>query len=111
MGKMVQRPLIKEIAMRVKEERYRRGWSASELSAKVEAVGATFPRAVLANLENERRDSFDVTELVAIAEVFAWTLDWLIYGVGMACVFCHDEPPAGYTCQTCGKDSEDDVLE
>lgn len=111
MGKVVQGSLVKEIAMRVKEERCRRGWSASTLSEKVEAAGAHFPRSILANLENERRDTFDITEIVAIAEVFRWTLDYLIYGVGVACVFCKDEPPAGYICQTCGKASEDDFLE
>lgn len=106
-----QSPLIKEIVGRVREERYRRGWSSTEFSAKVEATGMRFPRSVVINLENNRRYGFDITELVAIAGLFSWTLDYLVLGVGVACAFCLDKPPAGYTCQTCGKASEDDVLE
>jgi len=102
--------LVDQIIVRVREERFRRGWSARTLSEMVEKQGVVFPRAVITNLENGRRELLTIDEVVAVSDVYGWSLDWLVLGIGIQCQHCQDAPPAGYRCIYCGKESEDDVI-
>ncbi|HZM83806.1 MAG TPA: helix-turn-helix transcriptional regulator [Candidatus Limnocylindrales bacterium] len=79
------------------------GWSAQELANTVlEKTGCTsLSRATIANLENGRRAEIYLTELLALAEVFGVSVDWLATGAGTRCGHCNDAPPTGFRCQRC----------
>ena len=55
---------------RVKQLRRARGWTGAELGKRMEDVGIPWDRAIVANVENGRRRSFTVAELLALAVVF-----------------------------------------
>jgi transcriptional regulator with XRE-family HTH domain len=60
---------VQTVAERVKEVRTRRGLSAARLAERLRSVGLEWDRSVVANLENGRRASIDVAELLALAAV------------------------------------------
>jgi transcriptional regulator with XRE-family HTH domain len=91
------------IVGRVRSERRRRGWSAEQLEQHMLQAGTRFPRSVIANLENNRRNNFPIEEIVTLAKVFGTTVNWLVWGTGVACVACSDRPPDGFTCNDCGR--------
>jgi transcriptional regulator with XRE-family HTH domain len=55
------------IAREVRRYREERGMSAQQLADKTAALGAHIPRSVLANLENGRRPTVSVAEVVVLA--------------------------------------------
>jgi len=60
---------VEVVAHRVREVRGRRSLSGAQLAAKLREVGVEWDRNVVANLENGRRASVDVAELLALAYV------------------------------------------
>ena len=109
---MSQDATTRALVQRMRDERYRRGWSAQELSEKVTRDGGVpFPRSIIANLENGRRDDFPIGEIVGVAKVFNTSVTWLLYGTGIACTQCNDAPPAGFTCNDCGKSTSTRVAD
>ena len=58
------------LAMRVRELRQQREWSAAQLAAKMQAVGLPWQRLTVTQLEIGQRKSVTVDELVALARVF-----------------------------------------
>lgn len=60
---------VEVVARRVREVRERRGLSGAKLAERLRAVGLGWDRNVVANLENGRRASVDVAELLALAYV------------------------------------------
>ncbi|TGB09775.1 helix-turn-helix transcriptional regulator [Streptomyces sp. MZ04] len=58
------------IRARVKELRTRKGWTATELGAQMTAHGIRWDRSIVANLENGRRATVSVNELLALSRVF-----------------------------------------
>ena len=95
--------LMRGIVNRMRDERIRRGWTAADLSVKLARLGYDLPRLVIVNLENRRRGHIAIGEVIGLARVFTTTMEWLVYGVGRACLTCDDKPPAGFTCNDCGK--------
>lgn len=60
----------KVIAQRVRELRQKRGkWSAERLAEEMTKVGIPWDRSIVANLENGRRQTVAVEELLALAYV------------------------------------------
>lgn len=57
------------IAERMRELRTRRRWSAQRLAEEMTKVGVEWNRGVVTKLENNRRESVSVTELMALALV------------------------------------------
>jgi transcriptional regulator with XRE-family HTH domain len=57
------------IAKRVRELRARRGWSAQRLADELNAVGVSWDRSIVANLENGRRQTVSVEEWLALSYV------------------------------------------
>ncbi len=53
----------------MREVRKRKGWSAQQLAAQLAGVGLAWDRSIVANLENGRRSSVSVEELLALAYV------------------------------------------
>src|SRR5512132_1898192 len=60
---------VEHLAQRVRELRRRRGLSAAQLAERLRQVGLDWDRSIVANLENGRRASLDVAELLALALV------------------------------------------
>jgi transcriptional regulator with XRE-family HTH domain len=58
------------IAVKVRELRRKRGWTAAELGKRLTAFGIKWDRSIVANLENGRRVSVSVGELLGLAYVF-----------------------------------------
>lgn len=77
--------------------------SAQKLSdALKERYDFDISRATLTNLENGRRGDFMLTEVMVLADFFQVSLEWFTTLRGKECVICHDEPPAGFSCNACG---------
>ncbi len=82
--------------------RKRRHWSAQRLSDETAKFGNRISRAVIANRETGRPSHVTVDDLVAYAQAFGVEpADLLADMPPVACTACHDEPPAGFTCNAC----------
>lgn len=83
--------------------RMARGMSAQELERQMaEKAGVVMSRAVIANLENQRRRDLSVDQLVGLSKVFDAPLDFLLGFTNVECNRCKGEPPEGFGCLTCG---------
>jgi transcriptional regulator with XRE-family HTH domain len=89
--------------------RHERGISARDLSERLAMVNVDLSRAQIANLENQRRADFTLTQVIGIARVFDVSIEWLITAHGPKCNQCLDEPPAGYRCLICNAEGEVEV--
>lgn len=80
---MAQDEITAAIAAGVRTERQARGWSARELSDRLRAAGLDgWDRQIVANLENGRRGSVSVSELLVLAYVLAVPPVMLILPLG-----------------------------
>ena len=71
--------LSRSVARRVRELREQHSMTVRELAEKLAEVGAGhLDRAVLTNLETERRQGVTVDEVAAFAEVFGVTIDFFL---------------------------------
>ncbi|MDV9170945.1 helix-turn-helix transcriptional regulator [Streptomyces sp. W16] len=61
---------VATISARVKELRTRKGWTGADLGRQMTARGIRWDRSIVANLENGRRATVSVSELLALARVF-----------------------------------------
>jgi len=61
---------VSNISARVRELRTRKGWTGAELGKRMTARGIRWDRSIVANLENGRRATVSVSELLALARVF-----------------------------------------
>lgn len=61
---------VTTISRRVKELRTRKGWTGEELGKQMTAHDIRWDRSIVANLENGRRGTVSVTELLTLARVF-----------------------------------------
>ena len=89
------------VAVNVRRLRKARGWTQQELGTKLgweKTVVSTAERSVSAR----RVRQFSIDDAVAIAEVFGVTIADLITPVP-PCGQCGNNPPQGYTCNTCGR--------
>lgn len=76
-----------------------RKWSARELSERLEAVGCSMGKHVIANMESGRAPEITVSRMSALAHVFEVDITEMLTEV---CPACHGSPPAGFTCNACG---------
>lgn len=60
---------VETVARRVAELRARKGWTATQLGEQLKAVGISWDRFTVASLENGKRQSVSVTELLALARI------------------------------------------
>jgi len=59
--------VTREIAQRMREVRDKRGLTGAELAERMTGLGVPWDRSIVANLENGRRQSVTVEELLALA--------------------------------------------
>ena len=112
------------MASQIRRYRRERRMSAQKLANRTAELGMLVPQSVLANLENGRRHTVSVPEMLIFAQALdvapadllippdgleilpgiTWSreeaLRWLMVP---PCERCGDTPPAGFTCNTCGK--------
>lgn len=101
--------LVPRVIERVKELRRARKWSCRHLALEMAHRGYdTLTRSTLTNLENGRRDSVSIDELVAFGAVFG-VEPWSLTQPDARCPRCWDSPPAGFTCTSCGNTGQDDL--
>jgi transcriptional regulator with XRE-family HTH domain len=60
-------PVVKVIAERMRKYRRGRDWSGQKLADEVTRLGVRWDRSIVANLENGRRGTVSVQELVALS--------------------------------------------
>ena len=65
-----QRP-VEVIAARMRELRTRHGWSAQRLAEEMAKAGIPWDRSIVANIENGRRASISVDEMLALSYVLS----------------------------------------
>ncbi|MFI1165593.1 helix-turn-helix domain-containing protein [Streptomyces sp. NPDC020801] len=75
--------------------------SAQELADRMTAAGYPIKRSVIANLETGRREEVSVGHLAIAAQVLGVDAATILRHAA-PCPRCHNEPPAGFACQTCG---------
>lgn len=67
------------IGRNISRARKRNGWSAEQLSAATEEAGFKIARQVIANIENGRRESIGIAELMVFAEVLGTSSAELVF--------------------------------
>jgi transcriptional regulator with XRE-family HTH domain len=112
------------IASQVRLFRRERKISGQHLATMTAELGMEIPRSVLANFESGRRETVSVAEMLILAYALDVTPAMLLVPSGEAemlpgvmwpseralrwlshrrCTQCEDNPPEGYTCNTCGR--------
>ena len=89
-------------AVNMRRLRKERSWKQDELAAKLgwaESVVSTAERSVSTT---GRVRQFSIEDTVLIADVFGVPIDELLKPVPL-CEQCGNKPPAGFTCNTCGR--------
>jgi transcriptional regulator with XRE-family HTH domain len=95
--------LVREVVAKLRTLRQERGLTTSELSRAVLAVsGLKIPQSVIVNLENDRRETMTINELLAFAQFFQVSPLWLLGSdLYPRCLTCSDQVPTGFTCNNC----------
>lgn len=97
-------PIGTQVMANVSGLRRARRMTLVELSDRLTRAGRPIPPLGLSRLEaGERR--VDVDDLVALAQVFNVSPAELLAEVSV-CRTCYGAPPAGFSCDTCGRAGE-----
>ena len=89
------------VAVNMRRLRKERGWTQDGLGEKLgwgKSVVSTAERSV----EARRVRQFSIEDVVLMASIFGVTIDELLQPVPL-CDQCGNEPPEGFTCNTCGR--------
>lgn len=73
--------------------------TAQKLSDRCLELGTAVPRTAIAKLETGRREAITIDELTALARALQVPVGSILM---TRCAHCYDNPPAGFTCNTCG---------
>lgn len=87
----------------MRAHRKHRGWSAEQLSRRLNDIGLPVSRSSIANMETGRVQTAPVALLYALSHVFGLDPDMLMKG----CHICYGAPPPGFQCRACGAEGED----
>jgi len=98
-------PVSAEAIKRIRHYRELRQMSAQGLSDALGAEGYPVARAVLANVENGRRQEISIDFIVHCARALGVPLANLLPDGPLGCPTCEGQPPTGFTCNTCGSAS------
>jgi transcriptional regulator with XRE-family HTH domain len=94
-----------EVVAKLRALRKIRKVSAQQLSDRMAELGYPVARTVIANLENGRRAEVSIDHVVIAAQALDTTVEALLTEP-VRCPSCKGEPPAGFTCNTCGQGGE-----
>lgn len=76
--------------------------SAQQLADRMTEAGYPVKRSVIANLESGRRAEVSIDHVTIAAKALGVDVSALVRRVTDPCPHCKGEPPAGFTCNTCG---------
>lgn len=76
--------------------------SAQQLADRMTEAGYPIKRSVIANLESGRRAEVSIDHVAIAARALGVDVSALVRRVTDPCPNCKGEPPAGFTCNTCG---------
>lgn len=94
-------PVSAEVIAKLRALRKIQKVSAQKLADAVTELGFPITRTMLANWEGGRRTTVPVDFLVLAAKALGTTAV-AILTEPVRCPSCKGEPPAGFTCNTCG---------
>lgn len=95
-----QQPPSYWVAVNMRRFRQKLGWTQTQFGEK---LGWTKVTVSVAELSNGRRSrKFGVDEVAQIADALGVTVNDMISPIP-PCERCSDEPPEGFTCNTCGR--------
>ncbi|MGW5477616.1 helix-turn-helix domain-containing protein [Streptomyces sp. NPDC004008] len=94
-------PISTEVIAKLRALRKIQKVSAQTLADRMTELGYPVQRTVIANLENGRRSDVSVDHVVTAAQVLGTTITALL-NEPVVCPQCQGQPPAGFTCNTCG---------
>lgn len=80
--------------------RNERGWSVAQLAEKITQAGVPISSGALTKCETAGRQ-LTLLEALAVARLFAMTVEEL--AAETPCSVCVGSPPAGFTCNDCGR--------
>lgn len=89
------------LAANIRALRKARDLTQDQLAEHLAAKGCRIGLRGVQRLEYGQRRA-DVDLVAALASVFQVTESSLAYSNQPACVHCHNVPPPGFTCDTCG---------
>jgi transcriptional regulator with XRE-family HTH domain len=95
-------PVSAEVIAQLRAIRNERKVSAQELADRMTAAGYPIKRSVIANLESGRRAEVSVDHLAIAAKALGVDPAAILRRVAAPCPHCTGQPPAGFTCNTCG---------
>jgi transcriptional regulator with XRE-family HTH domain len=98
----VTAPISAKVIAKLRALRKIQKVSAQQLSDRMTDLGYPVARTVIANLENGRRVEISIDHVVVAAEALGTTVLALLNDP-VVCPQCKSEPPAGFTCNTCGQ--------
>jgi transcriptional regulator with XRE-family HTH domain len=93
------------VGLRFRELRKERGWSQDDLARRMEELGWPMHQTTVAKLEAGKRP-IRLNEVAHLAMLYGLKLsDFLAGGPAEqpSCRACSGRPPAGFTCNTCGR--------
>lgn len=94
-------PISAEVVARLRALRKIQKVSAQRLADEVTALGFEISRVMVTNYESGKKLTIPVDFLVLASQVLGTTAAAILSGP-VACPGCKGEPPAGFTCNTCG---------
>lgn len=94
-------PIARIVGLNLRALRDQRGMSALDVENRTIELGFRIPRAVIANIENVRRQFVSVDELDVFAKVFNIEPWSMALNNGVICLRCNNEPPMGFQCIVC----------
>ena len=94
-------PVSAEVIAKLRTLRKIQKVSAQMLADRMTELGYPIQRTVIANLENGRRSEVSIDHVVGAARALGTTVLALLEEP-VVCPQCKGEPPAGFTCNTCG---------
>jgi transcriptional regulator with XRE-family HTH domain len=91
----------------VRDARVNLGWSQRKLAQKMQQLGFRSPQSTIAKNEHAARPIpiQEALTLTGLLQVDVSKLAALIPVIKLEpeCPVCHDNPPAGFTCNECGQ--------
>lgn len=100
-------PISAEVIAKLRALRQIQKVSARQLADQVTALGYEVSGSVIANYESGKKATLPVDFLVLAAKALGTTAEALLTEP-VRCPSCMGEPPAGFTCNTCGAAAEMD---
>lgn len=94
-------PITARVIAELVTARRQKKISAQKLADEMTAAGYPIQRSVIANLENGRRSELSVGHLAVAAQILGVDAGAILRRAA-PCPRCQNEPPAGFTCTTCG---------